>query len=195
MTQIIKEPEINIEKYQKKAEELKEYEDKLKSYHQEEMINYFRIGSLLEQIKNKKLYFYKDTEGTYSWDLWCREFYGSRRTAERYRKLWLVFIRCYNYKVSELQDIHYSRLALALPLLSSGEAKPKKEVDEWIEKARTAPSDQEFKKMIIQKDMDMEDLSNCVHIIDFYAQCRVCGERKRIKRSDLVNPEEIEKNF
>ena len=97
--------------------------------------------------------------------------------------------------MSELIDIHYARLAMTLPLLKSGEAKERDEVDKIVEMARTAPSDLEFKKMISQKDMPLEDIQNCEHILDYWIVCKVCGEKRKIKRSSIIDPEEIEKKF
>lgn len=184
-----------LEKHKKKADVLFQLEQKLKELHKDELKSYFQIGATLNHIKERKLYYYKDTEGNYTWEFWCREFYGSRRTAERYIDLWHIFIRYYKYPIRELQDIHYSRLAMTVPLLKSGEAKDKSDVDKIVEMARTAPSDTEFRNMIFIKDLPTEDIHECEHIFYYYIRCKVCGERKKVARSSIINPEEIEKKF
>jgi hypothetical protein len=187
--------DLQQQKLQRKAEELHDLEERLRSYHREEIKNHWRIGSLLGQIKDRKLYYYKDTDGTYTWELWAREFYGSRRTAERYIDLYHIFIQYYKYKTSELEDIHYSRLALAVPLLKGGDVKDRKKVDELVGMARSAPSDSEFKKMLRVRDMPLSDLQECTHIIEFWAICKVCQSRHRIPKVEINKAEEIEKKF
>lgn len=189
------EPTPEQQKLQIKAEQLHELEEKLRECHQEEIKNYWRIGALLFQIKSKKLYYYKDTEGNYNWDLWCREFYGSRRTANRYLDLWYIFLHYYKYKMSELEDFHYSRLALAVPLLKAGEAKNREEVDNILSMARSAPSDAEFKKMLYTKDMSLREVQECAHILDFWVICRICGEKHHIRRDNIKDIKVEEDKF
>ncbi len=180
---------------QRKGEQLHSLENKLKELHRGEIKNRFEIGRVLNLIKERKLYYYKDSQGNYTWDFWCNEFYGSRRTAERYIDLWFIFINFYKYKMGELEDIPYTKLIVALPLLKSGEAKTRDEVDKIVEMARTIPSEGELKKALYQKDLPLADLQNCEHIIEFYAQCKVCSERRKISRNNINNVEEIEAKF
>ena len=132
-------------KLQIKVGELIELENKLKLIFKEEIKNIFHIGATLSQIRDRKLYYYKDTDGNYTWDMWCREFMGSKATANRYILLYHTFIVYYKYKSEELEDIHYTKLLCLTPLLTSGEIKNKDDVDELVERARTAPSLSELK--------------------------------------------------
>lgn len=182
-------------KLQKKGEQLAELEDKIKECHKEEIKNRFEIGRLLNLIKERKLYYYKDSEGNYTWDYWCKEFYGSRRTAERYIDLWFIFLHYYKYRISELSDICGDRFDTMIPLLKSGDVKNKDDVDKILEMARTVPSNIEFKKALIQKDMPLKDVMDCAHIFSYYIKCKVCGEQHKVPRNKIINPEEIEKNF
>ena len=63
-----------------KAEVLFKLEGELQQLFKKEVLNVISIGGILKQIKDKKLYKYKDTNNTYNWLLWTKEFMGSHDT-------------------------------------------------------------------------------------------------------------------
>lgn len=177
---------ITSSSYVLQAEALFEEEKNLQEMFQNELFNRFAIGKKLYNIREKKSYRFKDTEGTYTWVRWANEFMGSHQTADRFIKLWFIFEKNYNYTAEALKNISPTYLYEIVPLLTTkGELKPKEYVDELLNQARISPSLKEFKKALIQSKYSLEEL----HVEGghdhqwkkyHYQKCNICEKTETI---------------
>ena len=176
---------LSKQSYLLKIDELNEVEGVLQELFQKEIGNKFDIGKLLHYVKDKKLYHYKDADGTYTWAAWADEFMGSRTSAERYINLWFIFVSHYKFDIEKLEKVGATYLYEMIPLLKSGEEKSRQEVSDMLTRAEASPSLSEFKKGISQADYSMDELSEDGHDHIFehrhYRYCTICEKSKNCK--------------
>lgn len=141
-----------------KSEKLFELEKKLQELFQSELKNIFEIGAVLKNIKDNKLYRYKDTVGTYTWSSWARDFFGSHDTAQRYISIFEVFMEKRKELFNKVKTMQASKLYEIIPILSREDIN-EKDAEEIVELARESPSTRELKIALKQRDMGLEEIT------------------------------------
>jgi len=141
-----------------KAEYLFTLEGELQQLFKKEVLNVISIGGVLKQIKDKKLYRYKDTNNTYTWLLWTKEFLGSHDTANRYVAVYEALSERHKQFLGKAENIPLSKLYEITPfLLKTGTTE--EEAESLIALAETAPSIQELRASLKQKNIPLEELT------------------------------------
>lgn len=161
-----------------KAETLFELESDLQKLFKKEVLNILSIGGILKNIKDKKLYRYKDTNNSYTWLLWTKEFIGSHDTANKYISVFEALSERNSQFLKKAEEVPISKLYEITPLLLK-EGINEKEAEELIHLAQTAPSIQELRSSLKQKNMSLEQLTtNGGHehhmLHRHYLICKVC---------------------
>ena len=141
-----------------KAEYLFKLEEGLQKLFKKEVLNVLSIGAILKQIKDKKLYRYKDTNNTYNWLLWTKEFLGSHDTANRYVALYEAFAERHSKFLEKVGSIPLYKLYEITPFLLK-EGTTEKEAGELIALAEASPSIQELRAALKQKNIPLEELT------------------------------------